>query len=783
MNSDETMPVGADRVVDQPQLAPGLEGAVPPPLTPPHKGEGSVNAGESPSPLWGGVRGGGSSISECGRGSSAETDRDWHPATVAIKRLLARPVGMIRRLALATLATLAIAATAALTLDRLDRAYPPPLDRATDFSVEVVDRHGALLRAYATADGTWRLPVATAGVDPQFLRMLVAYEDKRFHEHRGVDPLAAARAAWQVVAHGRIVSGGSTITMQLARLIEPREARSLGAKLRQALRALQIERRLSKDEILTRYLTLAPYGGNIEGVRAASLAWFGKEPGRLTLPEAALLVALPQSPEARRPDRRPQAARAARDRVLARMADAGVIAPGEVARAAAETVSSTRRPLPGLAAHAADAAVAREPRAQRHALSIDRFAQAALEEVARAAAERLGPKVSVAMVMADAQTGAVLARVGSASAFDHRRGGWIDMAAAQRSPGSTLKPFIYGLAMEDGIVRQETLIEDRPADFSGYRPKNFDMDYQGDVSVRQALQLSLNVPAIRLLEAVGPMRLVARMKQGGVTPALPKGETPGLAIGLGGAGVTLEGLVQLYTGLANGGRAATLTLSPDATVQRAGQRILSPQAVWQVADMLSGVVPPQGAPRLGIAYKTGTSYGYRDAWSVGYDGRHVLGVWVGRPDGGSVPGLTGYRAAAPILFEGFAKSGLGIAPLPRPPAGALRLAAAELPFALRRFAPTAAKAPAGATEPAPRIVYPPAGARVDLGLLAEGRPAPLALKLNGGRAPFRWLANGRPADIPGRRRTTAWTPQGAGFQTLTVIDAAGRAASVKVFVE
>ena len=689
-----------------------------------------------------------------------------------------------RRLAVTVLSLAALTGVTLVALDRLDRAYPPPLDRTTDLSREVVDRNGSLLRAYATDDGRWRLPVALDAVDPQFVRMLVAYEDRRFFHHHGVDPLAVGRAAWQLVTHGRIVSGGSTITMQLARLIEPREERTLAAKLRQALRALQIERRLSKDEILTRYLTLAPYGGNIEGVRAASLAWFGKEPDRLTLPQAALLVALPQSPEARRPDRNAKAAENARDRVLARMAQAGVIAPGEVERASAEPVSGTRQPMPALAAHAADEALRRDPEARRQVVTIDRGVQTALEDVAREAAERLGPKVSIAMVMADATTGDILARVGSAGAFDQRSGGWIDMTKAERSPGSTLKPFIYGLALEDGLVMQETIVEDRPANFSGYRPRNFDMAYQGDVTIRQALQLSLNVPAIRLLEAVGPIRLMSRTRRGGAAPHLPAGETPGLAIGLGGASLTLEGLVQLYTGLANGGRVAPLRLFPEEPATAVGERILSPQAVWQVTDMLAGVTPPQGAQHLGIAYKTGTSYGYRDAWSVGYDGRHVLGVWVGRPDGGSVPGLTGYLAAAPILFTAFSKAGVGLTPLPRPPAGAMRLAAAELPYALRRFSPPSQALVAGApTEPAPEIVYPPQGARVDLGQLAEGRAMPLALKLNGGRAPFRWLANGRPVEVSGRRRTAAWTPDGAGFQTLTVIDAAGRAASVKVFVE
>ena len=262
----------------------------------------------------------------------------------------------------------------------------------------VLDREGRLLRAYATSDGRWRLPAAEEDVDPRFLKMLFAYEDKRFRDHHGVDPFSLARAAAQFVANGHIVSGGSTITMQVARLLEPREHRSLGAKLRQIERALELEHALSKKEIIALYLTLAPYGGNLEGVRAAALAYFGKEPRKLSLAEAALLVALPQSPELRRPDRFPVAARAARDRVLDRVAAAGVVPQDEIARAKSQPLPRERKQLPMLAPHAADRVVMIERDRREHRLTIDLPLQKNLQELARERASAMGPDVSVAIL-------------------------------------------------------------------------------------------------------------------------------------------------------------------------------------------------------------------------------------------------------------------------------------------------------------------------------------------------------------------------------------------------
>lgn len=691
----------------------------------------------------------------------------------------------VRLVAAAAVAVAVLPLAGAGAFLALDRAYPMQPIGSVAVSSQVVDREGRLLRAFATPEGRWRLPVSLSEVDPQFIRMLVAYEDRRFYSHRGVDPAALLRAGLQFMANGRIVSGGSTLSMQLARLSEVGGGRQISVKLRQMFRALQIERQLTKEQILERYLTLAPYGGNIEGVRAASLAWFGKEPRKLLLSEAALLVSLPQSPESRRPDRHPESAQAARDRVLQRMADAGVIEPTEIVRASAVRLSDSRRGLPAYAPHLAEAAIRSSPQAGTVSVTLDRDIQKALETVARNAVRRLDSKATLAMILADSRTGDILAEVGSADYFDTARSGWVDMTRVPRSPGSTLKPFIYGLALEEGIIAPETMMRDRPSNFAGYRPENFDTTYQGDVTVREALQMSLNVPAVQLLESVGPAGLMQRLRRAGATPVLPRAEQPGLAIGLGGVGLSLVDLVQAYAALANGGNAVTLTDGVNGAREPYRLRtVLEGRAAWQVADILSGVPAPANVARRAIAYKTGTSYGYRDAWSVGFDGRYVLGVWVGRADNGAVPGSTGGGTAAPILFEAFARSGLEPVALPGPPSGARVLARSDLPEGLKRFVPkSAALVPVAGAVQGPEIVYPPQGARVELAGASGSEFSPLVLKLQGGRAPFRWLANGAPLDGLFRRRTATWVPDGKGVSRLTVIDAAGKATTVDVFIQ
>lgn len=682
------------------------------------------------------------------------------------------------RVAAATVAAVALLAVAggAAWVHSLG---PAPLGESMEFSTVVVDRNGQLLRPYATLDGRWRLPATVKDVDPRYLDLLIAYEDKRFRSHIGVDPFAVGRAALQLVTNRRIVSGGSTITMQVARLLEPRTERTFLAKLRQAVRAIQLEAALSKDEILTLYLGLAPYGGNLEGVRAAAQAYFGKEPKRLSLAEAALLVAIPQSPEVRRPDRSAEVAHRARDRVLDRVAQAGRLPADEIAQAKLETVHGGRRPMPMFAPHSADQAIGAAGGRKVVALTIDVNIQKPLEDLARERARALGPDISVAIVAIDHASGEVLARVAGADYFDERRAGQVDMTQAVRSPGSTLKPFIYGLGFEDGLIHPETLIEDRPARYGSYAPENFDLTFQGTVSVRKSLQMSLNVPAVAVLNAIHANRLTARLTDAGGRFMWPKGEIPGLAMGLGGVGVTLSDLTMLYGGMARGGDAVPLVERHDVLETSAPRRLLDPVAAWYVGSVLIGTPPPESAAGGRIAFKTGTSYGYRDAWSIGFDGRRTVGVWVGRPDGAPVPGLVGRSAAAPILFDAFARMPGLPAALPKAPKGVIFATNNRLPLPLQRFRPGVL--PGDTADAAPRIVFPPNGARLERA--STGAGAEMALKISGGVQPLTLLVNGVPRPAETSRRTLFFTPDGPGFARLTVMDARGVADSVVVRIE
>ena len=646
----------------------------------------------------------------------------------------------------------------------------PPL--SADTSVEVHDRNGRLLRAYTVADGRWRLPVKLGQVDPGFVDMLIAYEDKRFYDHRGVDPKAMARALGQAIWNGEVVSGASTLTMQVARLLEDGGTGRLDGKLRQIRLALALERRLSKAEILTLYLNRAPYGGNLEGVRAATRAYFGKPPRRLTAAEAALLVALPQSPEMRRPDRHPHAAEDARNRVLARVSGSA-LARDEATAALREVVPSARRAFPKIAPHMADRALREAPLAARHTLTLDIDLQRSLEGLAREAVRAQGRALSVAILALDHTTGEVVASVGSAGYQGGQGQGFVDMTRAVRSPGSTLKPLVYGLAFDQGLAHPETLMEDKPTVFGAYAPQNFDGQYRGTVKVREALQMSLNIPVVALTEALGPARLMAHLERAGAAPKLSG--APGLAVALGGVGVTLEDLVRLYASLGQLGQPVGFQWRQGVAEAAGSNPVLSDVGAWHVGDILRGLAPPAGSARNGLAYKTGTSYGHRDAWAIGYDGRHVIGVWFGRPDGTPVPGVFGGDMAAPILFEAFGRLKPALDAAAPPPAATLMVETARLPKPLQKFRPRGAVF--DVAEGAPVIAFPPDGARIDV----EG--GAFFARVREGEGPFTWLADGRPIVVGDRGRDAAIEGLGRGYVTLSVIDAKGRASRAAVFLE
>lgn len=644
----------------------------------------------------------------------------------------------------------------------------PPLTQ--ELSTVVEARDGQLLRAFTVADGRWRLPVEVDEVSRLYLSQLIAFEDKRFYSHPGVDLIAMTRALGQAAWHREVVSGGSTLTMQVARLLEDSGTGRWKGKLRQIRVALALERRMTKDEILSTYLRIAPFGGNIEGVRAASLVYFQKEPARLTEAEAALLVALPQSPERRRPDRHADHAKAARDRVLDRSAGAGVITAEAAAAGKTEAVPSQRQNFPVIAPHLAERLIAENPVPLRHRTTLDRSLQIQAEALVAAHIQGQHEALSAAMVVVDNGTGAIHVSVGAPDYLDTARQGFVDMTRAVRSPGSTLKPLIYGLAFEAGRAHPETIIRDVPLRFGPYAPQNFDNEFRGDVRVREALQLSLNLPAVQLLEAVGPNVLLTRMKRAGAEAQM-SGQ-PGLAIALGGMGLRLRDLVSLYAAFPRGGRAVQLVeMAEDEALQFTTKSVLNRVSAWYVSDILQGIAPPPGAPE-GIAYKTGTSYGHRDTWAIGYDGRYTIGVWLGRPDGASMPGELGAELAAPLLFDMFSAIGEP-EPLPTPPAQALTVSNSELPKPLRKFR---REGDFFRIKKLPEITFPPNGARVLIGA------DPLVVKVNKGVPPFTYLANGTPVRVRSFDRVTEIEGLSRGKVAISVIDATGASGRVEVTI-
>lgn len=533
-----------------------------------------------------------------------------------------------------------------------DTLNPLPLPK-DDMARVVLAQDGTPLWRFADHNGVWRYPVSIAQVSPYYIEALLSYEDRWFYQHPGINPLSIARAAWQNLSGGQIVSGGSTLSMQVARLLDP-HPRTLRGKLRQVWRTAQLEWHLSKDDILTLYLNRAPFGGTLEGVAAASWAYLGKSPKNLSRAEAALLAVLPQAPSRLRPDRHPKRAQAARDKILQRLAQFDVWPEHAISDALQEPVWLAPRHEPALAPLLARRLNHKNSPAVI-ATTLDASLQRRLEDMLLGWRARLPERTSAAIVVVEHDTMAVQAYLGSLDIQDAQRFGHVDMVQAVRSPGSTLKPFLYGLALDEGLIHSESLLQDVPRQSSDYRPGNFSQGFSGPVSASEALGRSLNLPVVQLMEVYGPKRFTGELRNVGVPLLLPRGAEPNLALILGGVGTRLENVVSGFSAFARQGKVAQLRFQPQQQLEE--KRLMSPGAAWIVRRILSGQRRPDIDPRAQLveraplAWKTGTSYGFRDAWAVGVSSRYLIGVWIGRPDGTPVAGQFGLASATPLLLQ------------------------------------------------------------------------------------------------------------------------------------
>jgi len=550
------------------------------------------------------------------------------------------------------LASLAAAGASSL----LARLVPLPKRLTATDSVSVEYRDGTPLHVFLSADDKWRLPVSVADVDPEYVRALLRLEDRRFQLHVGVDPLAVLRAAAQNLASGRVVSGASTLSMQLARLASPRP-RTLGAKLIEALRALQIELRLSKQEVLEAYLRLAPYGRNVEGVQAASLAYFGHRASALSEAEICTLLAVPQAPSRRFPrPRNAERLRRARDRIAER------IYPPAVAERVRSVAPPERvRPFPRAAPHAARWLRTHQRGRARLRSTLDREAQQQAELLLGGSRQELAWSGihNAAVVVADHRSAEVRALIGNFDFEDARHGGQIPAFVQPRSPGSLLKPYLYALAMERGLASPEHLVRDDPARWGTYAPTNFDGRWSGLVRLEDALSRSLNVPFVRLLAQVGVESFLGLLRQGGLRHLDPDPGHYGLSAAVGGVELTPLEATALFATLAQDGRYRPLRLLVGEPAVAGPLVVFSPGAAWLTRRALARRDRPdfpthsggRGAGARGVHWKTGTSFGHRDAWAAGSDPTHTAVVWLGNLDGTPSSALVGADAVGPLLFD------------------------------------------------------------------------------------------------------------------------------------
>ncbi len=546
-----------------------------------------------------------------------------------------------------------------------------PFRPTLEWSREVRDRNGELLYAGLTSDQKWRLYAPETAISPELAAAIVHKEDRWFYAHPGVNPFAVARALVNNASQRKRTSGASTINMQVVRLLEP-APRTYAHKLREMFRACQLTLLYSKREVLQLYLNRLPYGGNLEGIRTASLFYLDKEPAQLSPAEVAALSVVPNRPSTLRPGRNNDELIQARNHWLRRFGREGIFTADEVASALQEPFAPQRRNAPSQAPHLVRRLLRDQPDVREIKASIDAELQGRVERLLQDYVRRLQPygiQNACAMLVDNANC-QVLAYVGSADFMDPRDGGQVDGLQALRSPGSALKPLLYALAMDSGLVTPKTVLLDVPTDFQGYRPSNFDRTFSGPVTAEFALGQSLNLPAVRLLDRYGVENFRRKLGEMGCRSMQAQKGQLGLSMVLGGCGIRPEEMAMLYAGIANRGWCRPLQFTlPDGFSARAkgpaaaasdSLRLVSEGSAWAIGDMLTQLQRPdlpegmdrtEGLPL--IAWKTGTSYGRRDAWSVGFNTRYTLVVWSGNFSGQGVPELTGAGVAAPLLFDLF----------------------------------------------------------------------------------------------------------------------------------
>ena len=542
---------------------------------------------------------------------------------------------------------LTVVGTGGVLLWAHQQPKPKLIDDSTQWSQVTFDREGRLLHLALTKDGYYRLPVTTEALSREAIDATLRYEDRYFYDHPGVNPFSVVRAAWSTVMGPRKI-GASTLTMQVARRLQNLDTRTWRGKLSQILWALRYDAHYTKDEILSAYLSLAPYGGNVEGIEAASLVYFGKHASQLTTAEAIALSVVPQNPVKRSPltgQDFDKARIAAGERAL----KSGFIHPRLSPIITAPLKVQPRSALPFHAPHFVRLVEITHPN-QTLNTTLSLSLNESLDKLLKSTVARLKPYgvPNGALMVVDTRDMSVLAHIGSADFFDSQIAGEVDGTLAPRSPGSTLKPFVYGLALDQGLIHAQTLLMDEPRDFHGYQPGNSDKRYRGPLHATDALNESRNVPAITLASQLKP-DLYAFLNQAGVPLTHPR-EHYGLSIVLGGAEVTMTHLAELYSTLANQGLWRQVVRS-DADSAKATRPLLSPEAAWIVRRMLAdgGETIKVNGLDVPLLWKTGTSNGFRDAWTAGLAGHYAIVVWLGNFNGRPGPWLQGALVAQPLF--------------------------------------------------------------------------------------------------------------------------------------